>query len=71
MTLDELQRLAVVETKVSAVERRLCDIDGKLDELIEAKNLGRGALWLFLKIAALISAVMAAVAWASQHLVIR
>ena len=40
------ERIAVLETKVTALETRLGSIEGKLDQLLELKSKGMGALSL-------------------------
>lgn len=44
--LTTLERVAVLETKVAAIETILVKIDGKLDELIQLKAKGMGAIGL-------------------------
>src|SRR5690606_19378375 len=50
MTPDERDRLAKLEQKVADMEPWLKDIDHKLDQLIAAANMGKGAWWAVLKI---------------------
>lgn len=67
MTPDQLERLAVLETKTTAMEETVRGMDMKLDELIAAKNMGQGVLWLFFKAAALFAAVVAGATWIANH----
>lgn len=46
MTRTEAERLAVVETRLSALEKSNESIEAKLDELIAMRNKGIGAFWL-------------------------
>ena len=42
----QLERLAVLEAKVDAMERTIEGMDAKLDELLALRNRGVGAFWL-------------------------
>lgn len=46
MTRPEAERLAVLETKVEAMERSLNGMDGKLDDLLALRHKGIGVFWL-------------------------
>lgn len=46
MTRSEIERLAILETKVSAIEANLGGMDGKLDDLLALRQKGIGAFWL-------------------------
>ena len=60
-----LQRLATLESEVRALTRHHADMAAKIDSLAAVANLGRGALWMLLKLgaaAAALAAIAAAVA---------
>lgn len=46
MTRSEIERLAVLETKVRSMENSLGTMDGKLDDLLALRHKGIGAFWL-------------------------
>lgn len=62
------ERLATLETKVEGQENWLKSIDGKLDDVIAAMNMGKGAWYLLLKVGAVLVAVAGAVAWVADHI---
>ncbi len=66
--MSEAERLAKLETRTEEQERRLQNIENKLDRLLEMANLGRGSIWLLLKVAAFVSAIGAAFAWAWEKI---
>lgn len=63
MTPDERDRLAKVEQKVADMEPWLRDIDDKLDRLIAAANMGKGAWWALLKLGGLLVLIAGAIGW--------
>jgi len=65
---NEAERVARLETRTDEQERRLANIEMKLDRLLEMANLGRGSIWLLLKVAAFVSAIGAALAWSWDKL---
>lgn len=46
ITIDLAERIAVLEAESDTMKQDLKDIKGKLDELLELKSRGMGALWL-------------------------
>lgn len=46
MSRTEAERIAVLETKFDELQKDLVSISGKLDELLELKTKGMGAVWL-------------------------
>jgi len=50
------------------VEARLESIEEKVQQILDAANMGKGAWWLVLKIGAVLSAFAAAFAWIWEHL---
>jgi hypothetical protein len=63
MNPKERERLARVEQKVADMEPWLREIDDKLDRLIAAANMGKGAWWAVLKLGGLLVLATGAVAW--------
>lgn len=63
MTREERDRLVVLETEVEQMQSQLTSMDGKLDQLVTAANMGRGAWWLLLKIGGIVVAITTAGAW--------
>lgn len=68
MTPEERDRLVTLETRFGGQAERLERIEGKLDGLLEIAGVGRGAWWLFVRLAAIVAAIGGATAWAAQHL---
>jgi hypothetical protein len=62
------ERLVALETKVEGQEKWLKSMDDKLDTLIAAMNMGKGAWYLLLKIGAVGVAIAGLVAWIGDHL---
>lgn len=63
MTREERDRLVVLETKFSQIEESMAAMDEKLDKLVAAANMGKGAWWLLLKIGGVLTVVGGAGAW--------
>ena len=61
--LEVRERLARLEVRADTQERWLQSIDGKVDQLVIAASLGKGAWLLILKIGAVITTVIGALAW--------
>ena len=64
------ERLAVLETLVSAqademddIKEQLKDLAKKADQILSYARWGQGAVWAVLKIAGVLAAIGAAVAW--------
>lgn len=56
------ERLARLETKVEGQGDWLKSIDNKVDGLVAAANMGKGAWWLILRIGGALTAVVAVIA---------
>jgi hypothetical protein len=52
----------------AAVDARLAKIEGYLQEIRDAANMGKGMFWLLLKIGAIISAMVAFAVWIWEKL---
>lgn len=61
--MSDAERLARLETRTDEQERRLASIESKLDRLLEMAAIGKGSLWLLLKVATFLAAIGAAFAW--------
>lgn len=55
------------EGRLDSLEKWVTSIDGKLDQLIAAANMGRGAWWAFVKLGGLILMGLAALGWIYDH----
>lgn len=63
MTPDERDRLVKVEQIVAGQQESLKSIEAKLDHLTTIADMGKGALWLALKVGGVLAALAAAL-WA-------
>lgn len=61
--MSEAERITALEVKNQETERRLQNIENKLDRLLEMANIGRGSIWLLLKVAAFLTVLGAGFAW--------
>ncbi len=66
MTLEE--RLARLEQRADDRDAVLIRIEGKVDALVEAAHMGKGAWWLILRLGAVLTAIVAAGAWLFDRL---
>ena len=66
--MSEIERIAALEVKTQETERRLQNIENKLDKLLEMANIGRGSIWLLLKVAAFLAALGVAFSWAWEKI---
>lgn len=46
MIMNNVAKIAVLETKVQALETELKLMDGKLDQLLHLQSKGQGAFWI-------------------------
>lgn len=65
------ERIASLEEWKRSTEQWLGGMDKKLDQLIAAANMGKGAWWLFIKIGGAAVMVVGAVSWVAEHLGLR
>ncbi len=56
-------KIARLEARTDEQERRLASIEAKLDKLLELAAIGKGSIWLLLKIAGVLAGLGAAFAW--------
>jgi hypothetical protein len=61
MTLEE--RLVRLETQFIDRDRKLDKIEAKVDQLLAAANMGKGAWWLLLRIGAALVVIVGFVEW--------
>jgi hypothetical protein len=61
MTAEE--RLARVETLVAEQKEDIRLLTEKVDRLLEAAHMGKGAWWLILRLGVVIAALVGAAAW--------
>jgi hypothetical protein len=61
MTVEE--RLARLEERHDNSDRRLSSIERKVDELLQAAHMGKGAWFLLLRIGVVLSAIGGVLAW--------
>jgi len=50
------------------LDERLTSLEGNVQKILDAANMGKGAWWLVLKIGAVLSAFVAAGAWVLEKL---
>ena len=64
MSPEERDRLVRLEERFDAQQKQLDAIDGKLDSLMAAANMGKGAWWLIIRIGAVLTTLVGVGAWA-------
>lgn len=57
------ERIAALEARMNGTDAWLKDIDAKLDALVAAANMGKGAWWIILRIGGLLVVVGGAIGW--------
>lgn len=62
------ERLAVLEARVGGWEAQAARMDEKLDQLLEAAAMGRGAWWAIIKIGGVLVTLATMVAWFGDRL---
>jgi len=67
MMPEERDRLVKAEAQMVAFDERLDRIETKLDKLVLAAAMGKGAFWLLMKLGGMLVLVAGAVAWAADH----
>lgn len=68
MSPDERDRLVRVEAGYEHLAGKVEGMDKKLDELLQAAAMGRGAWWLLLKLGGLAVAFVTAAVWVWDRL---
>lgn len=67
MTPDERDRLARLEAEHRTLKEWTESIDKKVDRLLEAASMGKGAWWAMLRVGGLMVLVATAGAWIFDH----
>jgi hypothetical protein len=67
MTPEERDRLARAEQQTGALDERLDRIEIKLDMLVAAAAMGKGAFWLLTKLGGVLVLGAGAIGWAADH----
>jgi hypothetical protein len=62
------ERIAALEEWKRSTEGWLGGMDRKLDQLIAAANMGKGAWWIVIKIGGLVVLSLGALGWVLDHL---
>lgn len=65
--LTHAQEIGALKAEVANMKGRLEEMDAKLDQLVEAANMGKGAWWLSVKAGGIIVTALAGLAWLWQH----
>lgn len=65
--LDHAHEIGALKAEVAHVKGRLEDMDGKLDQIIAAANMGKGAWLVAVKAGGIIATIGAGAAWIWQH----
>lgn len=66
--LTHAQEIGALKAEVSNMKARLEDMDKKLDQLVEAANMGKGAWWVSVKVGGVLVTASAGIAWIWGHL---
>lgn len=66
-TLVHAAEIGALKADMLNLKDRMEGMDNKLDQLVEAANMGKGAWWLSVKIGGFIVTVLAGLAWLWQH----
>lgn len=61
------ERMARVEACQENLERRLGIIEEKLDRVLALANFGKGSLWMLVKVGAIGTLLVGAMAWVVLH----
>jgi hypothetical protein len=67
MTPQERERLVKVEERVANISDDLADISEKLDRLIAAANMGKGAWLAVLRLGGVLVVLGGAIGWVTDH----
>lgn len=71
MTPEERERLARLETNYQHISGKVDTMDGKLDQILTAAAMGKGAWWALLRFGGVLTLALGAGAWAYEHLLTR
>ena len=62
------EKIGALDARMDNVERDLTEIDGNVEKLTEAANMGKGAWWAAVKLGGFCVLFLGALAWAWQRL---
>lgn len=68
---DHDRDIGALEARTAALESWVKDIDTKLDRLLEAAAMGKGAWWAILKLGGAVVTIAGAAVWIFDHLKLR
>jgi hypothetical protein len=68
VTPEERDRLARAEIEVRMLSRSLGEMNRKLDQLVAAANMGKGAWWLLLRLGGVLVVLAGVTGWVLDHL---
>jgi hypothetical protein len=68
VTPEERDRLARAEAEIRMLSRSLGEMNRKLDQLVAAANMGKGAWWLLLRLGGVLVVLVGATGWVLEHL---
>jgi hypothetical protein len=66
--LGHAKEIGALQADMTAVKARLESIEDKLQQLVDAANMGKGMWWASVKVGGLILTVAGGLAWAWQHM---
>jgi hypothetical protein len=66
--LGHAKEIGALQADMNSVKDRLESIEGKLQQLVDAANMGKGMWWASVKVGGLILTVAGGLAWAWQHM---
>lgn len=66
--IDQAKDIGALQADMANVKKQLGEMDAKLDALVSAANMGKGAWWASVKVGGIIVTVLGGLAWAWQHL---
>jgi hypothetical protein len=65
--IDQAKDIGALQADMANIKATVSEMDRKLDELVSAANMGKGAWWASVKVGGVIVTILAAFAWIWQH----
>ncbi len=65
--IDQAKDIGALQADMANIKATVSEMDRKLDELVSAANMGKGAWWVSVKVGGAIVTILAAFAWVWQH----
>jgi hypothetical protein len=65
--IDQAKDIGALQADMANIKATVSEMDRKLDELVSAANMGKGAWWASVKVGGIIVTILAALAWVWQH----